>query len=54
MTLSEPYDQIAINDRGEEATWQSKEHPIARGFLVVDLQFSEGRYMAKLGSSDAS
>ena len=42
MALSEPSDQIGINDRGEEATWRRKEHPIGRGFLAVDLHLSEG------------
>ena len=52
--LSEPSDEIAINDRGDEATWQREERPIARGFLAVDLHLSEGGYVAKSGSPDAS
>ena len=54
MALSEPSNQIAINDRGEEETWQREERPIARGFLAVDLHLSEGGYVAKSGSPDAS
>ena len=42
MALSEPSNQIAINDRGEEATWQREECPIAYGFLAIDLHLSEG------------
>ena len=30
MARSEPSDQIAINDRDEEATWHHEERPIAR------------------------
>ena len=41
---SEPFDQIAINDGGEDATWQRDERPIARGFSAVDLLLSEEGY----------
>ena len=53
MARSKPFDQIVINDRGEEATWQREERPIARGFLVVDLHLSEEGHVAKSGSPDA-
>ena len=52
MARSKPSNQIAINDRGEEATWQREEGSIARGFLVVDLHLSEGGYVAKSGPPD--
>ena len=52
MARSEPFDQIAINDRGEEATWQREERSITRGFSVVDLHSSEEGYMARSGSPD--
>ena len=53
MTQSEPSDQIAINNRGKEATWQHEEHPIMRGFSTVDLHLSEEGYVARSGSPDA-
>ena len=54
MARLEPFDQIAINDRGEEATWQREKRPIARKISTVDLHLSEGGgYMAKSGSPDA-
>ena len=53
MAGSEPSDQIAINDRGEEVTWQREVRPIACEISVVDLHLSEGRYVAKSGSPDA-
>ena len=52
MAWSGPSDQIAINDRGEEATWQREEHPIARWFLAVDLHLSEEGYVARSVSAD--
>ena len=54
MAPSGPSDQIAINDRGEEATWQRKERPIAREISTVDLHLSEGGYVEKSGSPEAS
>ena len=53
MARSEPSDQIAINDRGEEATWHREERPIARGLSADDLHLSEEGYMARSGSPDA-
>ena len=53
MAPSELFDQIAINDRREEATWQREECPIARGFSAVDLHLSEEGYVASSGSLDA-
>ena len=53
MARLEPSDQIAINDRGEEATWQREERPIARGFSAIDLHLSEDGYVARSGSPDA-
>ena len=53
MARLELSDQIAINDRGEEETWQREERPITRGFLAVDYHLSEEGYAAKLGSPDA-
>ena len=52
MARSKPSDQITINDRGEEATWQREERLIARGFFAVDLHLSEGGYVTKSGSPD--
>ena len=52
MARSKPSDQIAINDRGEEATWQREERPIARGFSTVDLHLSEEEFVARSGSPD--
>ena len=52
MAQSEPSNQISINDRGEEATWQHEEHPIASGFSAVDLHLSEEEYVARSGSPD--
>ena len=45
MARSKPSDQIAINDQGEEATWQREEGPIAHGFSVVDIHISEEGFM---------
>ena len=42
MGRSEPSDQIAINGRGEEATWQHEECPITRKISTVYLHLSEG------------
>ena len=49
MALSEPSDQIAINDRGKGATWQREERLITRGFLAIDLHLSIEEYVAKSG-----
>ena len=49
MALSEPSDQIAINDRGKEATWQHEGRPIARRFLAVNIHLSIEGYVAKSG-----
>ena len=35
MARSEPSDQIAINDRDDEATWLREKHPIAREILIT-------------------
>ena len=53
MARSKPFDQISINNRGEEATWQREERPIARGVSAVNLHLSEEGYVAKSGSPDA-
>ena len=53
VARSEPSDQIAINDRGEEATWQREERPIACGFSAIDLHLSEEGYVARSGSPEA-
>ena len=50
MAQSEPFDQIMIHDRGEEAIWQHEEHPIVRGFSAVDLDLSEDGYVERSGS----
>ena len=44
MAWSEPSDQIAINDRDEEATWQRVGRSIARAISAVDLHLSEEGY----------
>ena len=46
MAQSEPFDQIAINDCGEEATQHREVRPIAGGFSAVDLHLSEEGYVA--------
>ena len=53
MAGSEPSDQIAINDRGEEATWKREVRLIGREISAVDLHLSEGRYVALSGLPDA-
>ena len=52
MALSKQSDQIAINDRDEEAMWQRENCSIARGISTVDLHLSEEGYVAKSGSPD--
>ena len=47
MARSEPFDQIAINDRGKEASWQHEERPIGREFRAVDLHLSEEGYVVE-------
>ena len=42
MALSGAFDRIAIDGRGEEATWQREKRPIARGVKTVNLHLSEG------------
>ena len=54
MAQSEPFDQIAINDRDEEATWQCVGRSIARAILVVDLHLSEEGYVARSSTPDAT
>ena len=54
MARSGPSEQIAINDRGEEAMWERNESPIAREISTVDFHLSEGGYVAKSDSLDAS
>ena len=49
MARSEPSDQIAINDRGEGATWQHLERPIRRGFTAIDLHLSEEGVRGEIG-----
>ena len=53
MARSELLDQIAINDRGKEATWQHEEHPIAPRLSAFDLHLSEEGYVASSVSPDA-
>ena len=53
VALSGPYNQMAINDRGEEATWQCEEHLIMGEISSVDLHLSGGGYVVRSGSPDA-
>ena len=53
MARSESSDRIAINNRGEEATWQREERLIARGFSAIDLHLSEEGYVTRSGLPDA-
>ena len=52
MARSELSDQIAINNRREEATWQREERPITGGSSTVDLHLSEEGYVGRTGSPD--
>ena len=52
MARLEPSNQIAINDREEDAKWQREERPIACGFSTVDLYLCEEGYVVRSGSPD--
>ena len=52
MARSEPSNQIVINDRDEEATWQRVGRPIARAISIDDLHLDEVGYVARSGSPD--
>ena len=54
MARSEPSDQIAINDRDEEATWQRVGRPISRAISTVDLHLNQWAHVAKSGTPNAS
>ena len=42
MAQSGAFDHIAMDDRGDEATWQREERLIARGIKAINLHLSEG------------
>ena len=53
MARLERCDEIAINDRDVEATWQRVGRSIARAMSTVDLHLGEEGYVARLCSPDA-